>query len=282
MSWRVVLRSFRLLVLVFATGPVLAASSVQQITIPSSALGRDVPAELYLPPGFDPDGHTRLVVLLHGQNSTIDRFGRIGMYDLADALTAKGEIVPLVMVAPEIDNSFGINSPAAAHILIKESNTIVDYPKGAYEDFLTKDLLQFMAETYSAGLDAADRVYAGISMGGYAALRLGLAYPDLARRIAGHSPAIIGHGFTWLYPDEAAWQNRSLPLLAAGYAHSDQLFYIDCGTQDDFGFFPEVSRLTAILQNNKANVEFHSAKGGHNDEYWQPNVEAYLRFYGAP
>ena len=270
------------LALAFAVTSAVAASNVQTIAIPSSALGHEVSAELYLPPGFDPDGSYRLVVLLHGQDSTIDRFGRIGMYELADALTARGESVPLVMVAPEIDNSYGINSPAAAHILIKERNIVVDYPKGAYEDFLTEDLLKFMAETYSAGLEAADRVYAGISMGGYAALRLGLAYPDLARRVAGHSPAIIGRGFSWLYPDEAAWQNRSLPLLAAGYAPSDQFFYIDCGTQDDFGFFPEISRLAAILQNNKANVDFHSAKGGHNDEYWQPNVEAYLRFYGAP
>jgi enterochelin esterase-like enzyme len=281
MSMQSLWKSFWFLVLALVASTASAAPQVEHIVIPSPALGHEVSAELYLPPGFDADRDYRLVVLLHGQNSTTDRFERIGMFDLADTLTVAGDIVPLVMVAPEIDNSFGVNSAKAAHLLVREQGIVVDYPEGNYEDFLTADLPAFMADTYGAGNEASERVYAGISMGGYAALRLGLAFPDLAKRIAGHSPAVIGRGFSWLYPDDAAWQARSLPILASNYVPSDQLFYIDCGKQDDFGFFPAVQKLALTLQMNKASIDWQSASGGHNDAYWGQHVAAYLRFYGA-
>ncbi len=257
------------------------AQQVETIDIPSPALKRAVPAVLYLPPGYSPDNSYRLVVLLHGQTSSPEDYASVGVFEAATDLIDKGEIVPLVMVIPAIDNSYGINSATAAEVYI-DGIGMVDFPKGNYEDFLTADLPTFMADTYSAGTVAADRVYAGISMGGYAALRIGLAFPDLATRIAGHSPAIVGRSFRWLFPDKAAWQERSLPLLAERYEPTDQYFYLDCGQQDEHGFFLQSLKMSKILKDHGAVVAWHPAPGYHDGAYWQAHVTDYVRFYGAP
>jgi len=51
---------------------------------------------------------------------------------VADELIQKGEITPLVIVSPEIDNSYGINSSETT--MSKEG-----YDLGMYEDYILKE-----------------------------------------------------------------------------------------------------------------------------------------------
>jgi len=68
----------------------------------------------------------------------------------------------LVVVCPTIENSFGINVGRG----------------DPWEDFLTGSLRELIARMLPVSEKAKDQAIAGVSMGGYAALRLAMRHPD--------------------------------------------------------------------------------------------------------
>lgn len=87
----------------------------------------------------------------------------------ADALIKAGEISPLRIVCPNLDNSRGINS-AAQYRECRGKYGIVY--KGRYEDYLLDELIPFVESTFPAIMDRSARYIGGISYGGYTALSI--------------------------------------------------------------------------------------------------------------
>jgi len=54
-------------------------------------------------------------------------------------------------------------------------------------------------------------------------------------------------------------------------------FYVDCGTEDDFGLFPQNQDFAQLLLKRKIPHEFRQLPGKHNGEFWKNQVHEILR-----
>lgn len=264
-------------------GPVpspVSEGTVVRLQVDSEALGTTQPVAVYEPPGLDDAGPVPVLYLLHGQKENDQMWISLGVDDVADGLIATGDIPPMLIVMPNIDNSFGVNNTVSEMVDIPGRPSVF-YDGNRYEDFLAEDLIAFIDENYETVDDRSGRYVGGISMGGFASLHLALRHPDLFSRVGGHSPALItDRDFTWLYPPELPAEERDPFLLAETADLSGLEFYLDVGDNDEWGFRPPTEEFAQLLETRGADVHFELGQGGHDFSYWSKNVEAYLRFYG--
>jgi enterochelin esterase-like enzyme len=263
-----------------APAPAIPAGTIEHVSLPSAALGRTMAAAVYLPPGYSPARRYPVLYLFYGYGGYPDAYFDAGLAinRTADKLIAANAIEPMLIVAPNYDNSFAVN---AAPGQVSGSGVSV----GAYEDYLAGELPPFIDARFSTDARRERRYVGGISMGGFAALHLGLRHPALFSKIGAHSAALWDYSasdqFTgqrdWLYATPNLRAQRD-PLLLAKAASLDGLaFYLDAGNGDLLRQQDEA--LAEILQGRGANVEFIVGRGGHDAAYWRSQLENYLRFY---
>ena len=120
---------------------------------------------VYLPPGYDADAGRRYPVLylLHGYPG--ERGGRWEFVEqIADTLTARQEIEPMIIVAPHSGaGCLYANSPVT----------------GNWADFIVRDLTAYVDSTYRTFARPESRGIAGHSMGGSGAMALAMTHPDV-------------------------------------------------------------------------------------------------------
>src|SRR6266487_5071234 len=155
-----------------------AGKIIEQKTVASKILNKDVKYTIYLPPDYTSSDRTYPVVyLLHGythDNTAWLQCGEINRY--ADKAIAEGTIPPMIIVMPNGDSSFYINSYDG---------------KEKYEDFFIKEFMPSVEKTYRIKAEKKYRGIAGLSMGGYGTLIYALKYPNLFAAAAPLSAAVI-------------------------------------------------------------------------------------------
>ena len=157
---------------------VALAGTVQQFRYDSPALGREQTAQVYVPSGDAPPGGWRVLYLLHGlggRSSDWQALGKIGT--TLDRMVEQKQIGPFVVVMPEAANSWYVDSADIAG-------------PGNYASAIGHDLPAAIERNFSVGHDRAHRAIAGLSMGGFGALRLALSEPERYSAAAALSPAI--------------------------------------------------------------------------------------------
>lgn len=182
-----------LAVLVVASGA--AAGTTRSFRFASPALGRDQTAQVYLPSGEPPDEGWPVLYLLHGLRGSAGDWTTLGgIGGTLDRLIATKRIKPLVVVMPEGANSWYVDSASIGG-------------PGNYATALATDLPAAIEDAFPVAADREHRAIAGISMGGYGALRFGLMAPERFAAVAALSPAI--------------WQNIPASPAAAGDPRHD-------------------------------------------------------------
>ena len=93
----------------------LPSSLLQVMQVPSRALKQDMAVSVYLPAGYGEHGDSRdsypVLYMLHGYTgSETTWMPGLKLQETADTLIADGSIGPLIIIAPNIDNSYGIDS----------------------------------------------------------------------------------------------------------------------------------------------------------------------------
>jgi len=262
---------------------------IEQKTVRSSILGKDVKYTIYLPADYDYSDRTYPVVyLLHGftdDNTGWLQFGEINRY--ADKAIADGTIPPMIIVMPNGDSSFYINSYDG---------------KEKYEDFFVREFMPTIEKNYKIKGEKKYRGVAGLSMGGYGSLIYGMKHPDLFAAIAPLSAAVLSDDEFVSQPDQnydvvwGALFGRGLKgkdrLNQAWYANSilklvetkstDDLkkvrYWIDCG-DDDFLTVGN-SLLHIALTQKKVPHEFRVRDGAHTWTYWRTGIVDALQFIG--
>lgn len=178
-------------------GPLAAvAGTIQDFHYASPALGRDQVAQVYVPDGAAPPGGWPVLYLLHGLDGASTDWQTLGRIQLTmDRAILEHQIRPFVVVMPPGTNSWYVNSADVSG-------------PGDYETATAHDLPAAIEDAFPVGEDRAHRAIAGLSMGGFGALRLGLLQPDHYVAIAAMSPAI--------------WQNVPAELLDKPQAELDR------------------------------------------------------------
>lgn len=280
------------LLLVFFTVAGIAQSPgkvIEQKTVKSAILNRAVSYTVYLPADYDQSERSYPVVyLLHGytdDNTGWLQFGEINRY--ADKAIAEGTIPPMIIIMPDADSSFYINSYDG---------------KEKYEDFFIKEFMPAVEKTWRIKGEKRYRGVAGLSMGGYGALIYSLKYPDLFAAAAPLSAAVSDDNAIISMPDynwnrifgqlygrglsgkdrlTSAWYDNSVLKIIENKT-TDELkkvrYWIDCG-DDDF-LTKGNSLLHILLIDKQVPHEYRVRDGAHNWTYWRTGITDALQFIG--
>ena len=153
------LRFLTMAVLLLCSAPAAVRSQahgkvLEQEIIKSPILQKDVRYTVYLPPDYDQSARSYPVVyLLHGytdDNTGWLQFGEINRF--ADKAIEEGTIPPMIIIMPNGDSSWYINSYDG---------------KEAYEDFFIKEFMPAVEKRFRIKAEKRYRGIAGLSMGGY-------------------------------------------------------------------------------------------------------------------
>ena len=249
-------------------------SWVSTSSIRSALLGRDMPIEIFSPPSIaacPADGRTLLIVF-HGRGADQTQWfgGRFGTGARLDAvahrLIESGELRPLVIVSAFIDASYGVDSEPRQD----------GYTHGPYERFILDELVPELESRLGVGGTAQTRAVAGISMGGFVALSLGLR-TQMFGHVAGVSPAIFVNpprSRSWIYGADRSRDPVSLALVAPLTPKS---FLIGYGDRDYDWIRRGSVELSSRLRDRGANVVTQVVPGGHDSTTTRQLAEPMLR-----
>jgi S-formylglutathione hydrolase FrmB len=262
---------------------------IEEQTVKSKILKRNVKFTIYLPADYETANRTYPVVyLLHGytdDNTGWLQFGEINRY--ADNAIADGTIPPMIIVMPNADSSWYINSYDG---------------KEKYEDFFIKEFMPHIEQAYRIKTEKQYRGVAGLSMGGYGTLIYAIKYPQLFSAAAALSAAVLpgdqmisqadenyekvfgqlyGRGLKGKDRINKAWEANSVLDLVQNKT-ADELskvrYWIDCGDDD---FLTKGNCLLHIaLTEKKVPHEFRIRDGAHNWTYWRTGITNALVFMG--
>lgn len=102
------------------------------------------------------------------------------LQDSMDALIAAGTVREMIVVVPNGRNAY------LGSFYANSSLT------GGWEDYIRRDLVAYLDGHYRTVPRAASRGIAGHSMGGYAAIMMGMKYPDVFSTVYAMSPCCLG------------------------------------------------------------------------------------------
>ena len=164
-----------------------------------------------------------------------------------------------------------------------------DRPKAAFETNIVRDIVGFVDRTFQTIPTREGRVVAGLSMGGYGAVKLALKYPDLFCAAVSHSGAV---GFARRNFGADEWGREWTPVFGPAPAGGpDDPFAlaetidraklpalrVDCGV-DDF-LIEENRAFDALLTAHDIPHEYEEHPGAHTWEYWDAHVQDTLAFF---
>lgn len=236
----------------------------------SASLDRDMKYRVILPGSYD-SGSSRFPVLylLHGSG------GGYLDWDTRTDIEHYAEHFPLIIVMPDADDSWYTDSA---------SN-----PKDKFETYIAKDLIAEIDAKYRTIQVRYSRAIAGLSMGGYAAMKFALKYPDefiFAGSLSGaqdaggdfekREPQYHAKMLEIYGPEGSPTRRDNNVLLLVDHADPSHLpyLYVACGTED---FLLASNRqLVAKLSARKIPYEYHESVGAHDWDYWDRMIRKML------
>jgi putative tributyrin esterase len=277
-------RLFLLLALLLplaAHAQTVATARVETVNFESKLIGQALPYHVVLPLDYNaPAARTTrypVLYLLHGLAGSHD-----------DWVSTKAHLAQyaaqyrIIIVTPEGHDGWYTDGVAA--------------PNEKYESYIVQELLPDVDGRYRTIAERKGRALAGLSMGGYGALKFGVKYPDKFIFVASMSGALGAPAWDvnsqelidFVKPSIAhVYGAMNNPVRAANDifklydrltpAESAQLpyIYLDCGTED---FLLDSNRtFAALLLNHKIPHEFRELPGQHEWPYWDQQVQEVLR-----
>ncbi|WP_195984900.1 alpha/beta hydrolase-fold protein [Clostridium sp. D33t1_170424_F3] len=260
------------------------ASKVETLSFYSQRLKKDMRAMVYLPRDYDELPPLPVLYFLHGRSGDETILSVLEMDTLADRMIQNGEIKPLVIVCPRIENSRGMNSaPVFENVVGSDGENRIQI--GRYEDYLIEEVIPLIDRTYHVIPDKSGRYIGGVSGGGYAALHNAFRHPELFTRVGGHMPAVelqLEEEDKPFFKNMDIWKAYDPISIAKSPLMPDGLtVYLDAGDQDEGGFYEGCAILQDILRAKGITVQNHIFSGHHNVAYIKANLEKYLKFYSS-
>jgi len=296
-----------------AAGTMMAkASTLEEMSFPSKALGRSLTVSVYRPDTPAPQNGWPVLYLLHGLDGNNRDWSILAnIKSTLDGMIKSGRIHPMLVVMPSAGNSWYVDSAD------------VKGP-GNYETALLNDLPNAFEKRFAPHCERSSRAIAGISMGGFGALRFALKRPDRYVAVASLSGAIWQNiptaqsrdpwaGSTSTYfnrvdqatvisgidlpPEGAHFGNafgapfdarrfneaNVFTLLARQVQARSQLpaIFLTVGDNDSHNLWRGSMALYETLMADKVKIEFRVTDGDHTWSLWRRTIEDALEFVSS-
>lgn len=257
---------------------ILAAKArVQEFKLSSKLTAREMPYRVILPVGYENSNEKTfypVVYLLHGLT------GHYNNWTDKTRLAEHAAKYNFIIVTPEGGDGWYTDSVSAAN--------------DKYESYIIQELIPEIDKKFRTASDRRHRAIAGLSMGGYGAIKFGLKYPEKFVLVGSFSGAL---GIVSLPSTNAAFpsiknvfgednsptrkDNDIFRLVRESNSEKIKalpFIYFDCGTED---FLFESNRDFAdLLIENKVKHEFRQLPGGHTWTYWNNQAQEFLELSG--
>lgn len=253
---------------------------VETIQFKSELIGEVLPYNALLPVGYaESNKRYPVLYLLHGL------FGRYDDWITRTNLAKYATHYDVIIVTPEGHDNWYTDSAGV--------------PTNKYESYFVSELISDVDGRFRTIKDRRGRGVAGLSMGGYGALKYGFKHPEQFAFAGSFSGALDpttrtdDHpGFAWtiLRPSiNAVFGTRNSQTritnglhqiarsLSASQIASLPYLYFDCGLED--GFLATNRELADILLAKKIPHQYRQLPGEHNWTYWDQQVREVLRVY---
>ncbi len=256
----------------------------------SDILGSPVRYCVFLPASYSAPASAKqrypVLYVLHGLGGNEREMALSGEWSVLQDLRRDHKVGDFLVVAPDGGASFYVNSRDA---------------KARYADFFLQEFMPYIERAYRIRAARASRGITGFSMGGYGALRFAFAHPDLFGSVSAHSAALMRQPppgvsagaasanlpaavLTDVFGnpiDRKLWDLNSPFVLAR--KRSAELratkIYLDCGTEDSFGFDRGAEELHKDLDSLRIPHEFHLYPGGHTIAYLVSHRDVSFEFH---
>jgi S-formylglutathione hydrolase FrmB len=212
----------------------------------------------------------KVLYLLHGlsdDGSAWQRFTNIEMLAVDYGL---------VVVMPSVGRSF-----------------YTDMPNGQnYFSYITEELPQYLKDVFGLAPEREDTLIAGLSMGGYGAMKCALLHSELYKAAASFS-GVLSVAMIQNRPDDPRQPEFSMLFgdldkvqgsphdpavwLKQAAAHPEKVpsLYISCGRQDDL--YPLSKMFFAACQSAGFKAEYHEEDAKHEWYFWGREIARFLK-----
>lgn len=242
------------------------------LTFQSPALGARGDVSLFIPEG-ECLKDLPLVVLMHGVYCSHWAWAmKGGAHTTAATMIANGDIPPMVLAMP----SDGLWAQGSGYLPHEDAD---------YEAWIVDDVVRCVTAEVPSLSEISDVFIAGLSMGGYGALRIGAKFAKRFRGISAHSsvtqfeeierlvtprplPFRLAHPDEW---DILYWMTRNRESLPA--------IRFDCGVDDKL--LTGNRTLHARLDELEIKHIYEEFPGGHKWPYWAEHLRDTLTFFGS-
>jgi S-formylglutathione hydrolase FrmB len=255
-----------------------SVATVETVQFQSKQVNTTLPYNVILPPGYRAASTTRYPVLylLHGwAGHYTDWLTRTNVADYAAQYR-------MIVVMPEGNDSWYVDSGGV--------------PTDKYESYILKELVPDVDKRYRTIQARYGRAVAGLSMGGYGAIKYGLKYPASFVFAGSMSGAFGVTRYTQNEMGGSNWEpflkifgpvgsetrkaNDVFEIargLSSARAASLPYFYFDCGTEDAGQHFSPNRELSELFIEKKIPHEYRELPGGHSWAYWDQQVQEVLK-----
>jgi S-formylglutathione hydrolase FrmB len=269
-----------------------AQSRIDCNALNSRILKHEVHYCVYLPASYSADAakHSAqrypVLYFLHGLGDNEQTLFNSGGWTLLDDLRQHHTIGEFLIVAPEGDRTFYVNSADGSV---------------RYSDFFLQEFLPHIESKYRVAIGRKNRAITGISMGGYGALRLAFSHPELFSAVSAQSAALITEspreldtaaksgaplgkllGTVFGNPiDIRHWKDNNPFVLARKNAAAigKLAIYFNCGQDDNYGFEKGAAALDEQLNKENVKHEYHPYSGDHSITYFLSHFTEVMEFH---
>jgi S-formylglutathione hydrolase FrmB len=268
--------------LVFTVPALAQTGSIETVQFHSNLINATLPYTVVLPPDYRRSKTIRYPVLylLHGWSGHYtDWITRTNVADYAAHYQ-------MILVMPEGNNGWYTDS--------------ADVASDKYETYVLQELLPDVQKRYRTIESRYGRGIAGLSMGGFGALKFGLKSPGTFAFAGSISAALAT---SWTDDSLKRWPRTLQESVIKVFGPSGSptrkandifellrgqsparvaalpYFYVDCGTEDLT--LPDNVQLVELLREQKIPHEYRELPGDHSWQYWDQQVKEVLEIAAA-
>ena len=229
-----------------------------------------MPYRVFLPAKLDHGQKLPVVYLLHGNGGSYRNWSNYS--DVARYAAVGGSSKGLILVMAEGESSYYMNA--------------VEKPEDKYEDYLVNDLIADVETRFPAVQNCESRAIVGVSMGGFAAVKLALCRPELFVFAGAISPAIDvpsrkfslqrrgqSMRFRSIFGLEGSETRRkSDPFILIRTVDPARIPYLYLTAGEQEALLEPNQRFASLLKSRGFAYAFHTKPGGHDWVEWDSQI----------